>query len=48
MVDTLREHLRKAGRIGGQVMTAKKRRALLKNLEKANAARRRKAKKGAR
>ncbi len=43
-MDTLREHLRKAGRIGGRVMTPRRRRALLRNLVKARAAKARKAK----
>jgi hypothetical protein len=36
---TLREHLRKAGKIGGKVKTEKKRKAVVENLKKARKAR---------
>ncbi len=38
-MDTLREHLRKAGKIGGQSRSPRKHRAALANLKKANATR---------
>jgi hypothetical protein len=36
---TLREHLRKAGKIGGRVKSEKKRQAVVENLKKARQAR---------
>ena len=38
-MNALQRHLQKAGRIGGKVKSERKRKAALKNLEKANRAR---------